>query len=173
MSWISVGEDSISYGTGVQDPIERVRRWGAALTATVPDLVTGEFFLDEETNLSWADRRKSFGYEGWSFEALGIVRWSSADLIDPEGDRFETQTSTQYIVDAKRLWRFYKRVSTGRLLSPDPVEMEGFPLPTWTVAGIALTPNVRFTWTESEIDSKATGWISRTGQQRLGWALSL
>ena len=132
MSWITVGEDSISYWDaerGPFDPIERVRRWGAAFTATVPDLVTGEVFLDEETNLSWPDRRQSFGYEGWSFEALGIVRWSSADRIDPEGGRFETQVSTQYIVDAKRLWRLYKRASTGKLLSPDPVEMDGFPLP--------------------------------------------
>lgn len=175
MSWITVGEDSISYWDaerGPFDPIERVRRWGAAFTATVPDLVTGEVFLDEETNLSWADRRQSFGYEGWSFEALGIVRWSSADLIDPQGSRFETQTSTQYIVDAKRLWRLYRRASTGKLLSPDLMEMDGFPLPTWTVAGIAVTPNLRFTWTQSQITSEASGGI-RKGQKRLGWAISL
>lgn len=172
MSWITLGEDSISYGLRAWDPIERVRRWGAAITATVPDLVTGEVFLDEETNLSWADRRESFGYEGWSFEALGIVRWSTADLIDPQGQRFETQKSTQYIVDAKRVWRLYKRASTGKLLSPDAVEMDGFPLPTWSVAGVDVTPNVRFTWTESEITSEAKGGI-RKGQRRLGWAISI
>lgn len=175
MSWITLGEDSISYWRnerGSFSPIERVRRWGAAFTATVPDLVTGDVFLDEETNLSASDRRPSVGFEGWSFEALGIVRWSSADLVDPEGDRFETHTSTQYILDAKRLWRLYKRGATGNLLSPDLMEMDGFPLPTWTVAGISVTPNVRFTWTDSRINSDGTRGI-REGQKRLGWAISL
>ena len=175
MSWITLGEDSISYGEdrhGTFSPIERVRRWGVALTATVPDLVTGEVFLDDETNLSVADWRFSSGYEGWSLEALGLVRWSSADFKASRSAEVTTRESIQYILDAKNLWRLYTRLRTGKLLSADLVDMEAYPLPGWSVLGVSFAPNVRFTWTRSETTSESVGWI-RQSQDRIGWALSL
>jgi len=176
MSWITLGEDSIWYGDKrYKDPVYRMRRWGASASLKAPDFVALDLFLDEEVDLGDETRREAIEYQGWSVEALGLMRWSSADLVDPSGKRYETQTSTEYIVDLKQLWRLWTRVKTGNYLEDLDGVPEGYPLPSWTVLGATITPNLRVVYTRSMIESERSQRSDgvREGQKRIAWALAL
>jgi hypothetical protein len=171
-SWINVAEDSIDYGDGYPDPVFRVLRFGAAGEMSYPDLLDLQLFVDQEIDLNDTARLSSLQYRGWSMEALGIYRYSSADLYDPAGQRFETQASSEYIFDLKHLWRLKWRLQHGDYTNSIDDLPDDFPLPSFRFLGATLTPNIRFSWTESTIRAHGTN-TARQGQKRLGWSISL
>lgn len=176
MSWINLAEDSISYtDPDLKDPVERVRRWGVSAEMELPDLLSGQVFLDEEVDLATAGARESFEYQGWSMEVLGLYRWSTADLFDEAGSRFETQTSQQYTFDLKQIWRLWWRWQHWDFTTRLTDVPDGYPLPFFKVLGATLWPNVRVTYTQSEIEGHRTQGSKgvRDGQKRLGWSIAL
>jgi len=173
MSYINVFDDSINYIAGdPKDPVERVRRWGVAGVLTAPDLFSAEVFQDEEVDLASWNSQQTNDYLGWSIELLGTLRWSSADLSDPSGKRDETQTAFQVTADLKQISRLLWRLKNQDIMTQIGEVPEGYVLPTWRFLGTNLTPNVRITWTKSEITQNNSDGI-REGQQRVGWAISL
>lgn len=176
MSWMNLVGDSIDYGNPrAKDQPPQLRRWGAAFTISSPDLVAVELFLDDEADV--ADRYASAAarYQGWSLDVLGILRWASADLMDPDGWRNETQESYQITLDLKQLYRLKGRFESGDWTSLPEETPAGYPLPKWKMLGTTISPNVRVSVTHSKI----RGWSYygaqsvRDGQKRIGWAISL
>lgn len=176
MSWVGLVGDSIDYGDPrAKDPTAQLRRWGAAFTISSPDLVAVELFLDDEADVSDRYASAATRYQGWSLDVLGILRWASADLMDPDGWRSETQESYQIILDLKQIYRLKGRILSGDWTSLSEETPAGYPLPKWKILGTTISPNVRVSVTHSKI----RGWSYygaqsvRDGQKRIGWAISL
>lgn len=176
MSWMSMVGDSIDYGNPqFKDQTAQLRRWGAAFTVSSPDLIAVEFFLDDEVDVSDRYASAAARYQGWSLDLLGILRWASADLMDPDGPRDETQESYQIILDLKQIYRLKGRILSGDWTSLPEETPSGYPLPKWKMLGTTISPNLRVSVTHSKI----RGWSYygaqsvRDGQKRIGWAISL
>lgn len=176
MSWINLGEDSVSYFSDtLKDPVDRVRRWGIAGEIAAQDLFSAQVFMDEEVDLATEGSREALEYQGWSVEVLGLYRRSSADQMDPAGWRNETQTSNEYILDLKQVWRLWWRLRQKDLMTRIEDVPDDYPLPAWTVLGTTLRPNVRITFTQSEIEDHGYRGRqgTRNGQERIGWSIAM
>lgn len=176
MSWINLAEDSISYiSDTLKYPVERVRRWGVAGEVAAQDLFAAQVFLDEEVDLTWEGSREALEYQGWSVEVLGLYRRSSAYLVDQGGERIETQTSNEYILDLKQVWRLWWRFRQKDLTTRIEDVPDDYPLPAWKVLGTTLRPNVRITYTRSEIEDHGYRGRQgvRNGQERIGWSIAM
>ncbi len=176
ISWMNLVGDSIDYGDPKsKDQTAQLRRWGAAVTISSPDLVAVELFLDDEVDVSDRYASAAARYQGWSLDLLGILRWASADLMDPDGMRSETQESYQITFDLKQIYRLKGRFESGDWTSLPEETPNGYPLPRWKMLGATISPNVRISVTHSKI----RGWSYegaqsvRDGQKRIGWAISL
>ncbi|HOX50770.1 MAG TPA: hypothetical protein PKY05_04745 [Fibrobacteria bacterium] len=176
VSWINVDEDQmVNYGTDEHDAIPHVRRWGTGLTVFMPDLVSVDLFLEDETDVSPDYPQETQRYQGWSLDVLGLFKISSADLTDPGGARRETHESYQATFDLKQIWRLRGRLESGDWTSLPSDRAKDYPLPTWDILGAKVSPNLRLTYTKMHV----RGWEYRgassanDGQERIGWAIYL